>query len=473
MNQGLVKLIFSDSFDPIIDVSARLMDSNRLTKQASTIFGRDYSDLKPDKDHIGIHLVALGDFEHYGSNRNGDSFPKAACVRFHDTFVKNACPFRGHANKDKQKSLGHVKASAYNEPMGRIELFIHAHKEKAAPELERLEKEGTIPFSMACKVAYDRCNICNATRKSASDPNQCAHIRDHLGEVFEDGKVACTHNDEPTFFDISFVNRPADRIAWDLKKVAEFGSPSSVELARQYGVILPPSLISISNTGLAKIAICKALAELELLNRSLDKKASLLPRERYIRELRKAAMCKLSNEQVNELRNYEPRIVFSELARRGIVLDPESFFKYAFGTDYGEVAADMPRILEDARNNLFDNLIKSGEYTGVCDNSYFDVDTDKRLGYITHSIKLGNYVLRNLVEPMSLVGDSVDRRVIESTLGGVVARPPELVSKEASSGRKAADMYAAYKLSALKAVMDMNEVDKDSLLAIAAIHGTF
>ena len=466
---GLIKLIFSDSFDPIIDVSARLMDSNKLTKQASTIFNCDYTDLKPDKNHVGIHLVALGDFEHYGSNRNGDSFPKIACIKHHDTFVKHAHPFRGHTNKDAKKALGYVKSSAYNEDMGRIELFIHVDKDKAAPELDRFEKEGTIPFSMACKVAFDRCNICGALRKSSSDPDQCDHIKKHLGEVFEDGKVACTHNDEPTFFDISFVNRPADRIAWDLKKVAAHGTQSSVELAKQSGVILPPQLMDISNSGLAKIGLCKSLAELELINRGLEKKSTLTTHERYIRELRKAGMCKLSNEQINELRNYEPKMLFSGLAHRGIILDPESFFKYAFGTDYGTLAPEIPQILNIVKNNLFDNLVKSGNYIDVCDNAYFDVDTDRRFGYIMPSIKLGNYILKNLVEPMSLIGDSVDSRVIESTINGVKAIPSEIIIKEASGGAKiAADIYAAYKLSAVKAIIDMNNVDKNSFLAIAA-----
>lgn len=151
---GLTKLIYAADFDPTIGVGAELITrQGELTKQASTIFGMDYSDMKPDDRHVGIHVVALGDAEHYQFNRNGDGFPKEACVKYHDTFVKNGHVFRHHVNKDPEKSIGIVKASAYNEPMGRIELFIHADKDKAAPELERLEKEGEIPFSMACTRA--------------------------------------------------------------------------------------------------------------------------------------------------------------------------------------------------------------------------------------------------------------------------------------------------------------------------------
>lgn len=148
---SMVKLIHSGSFDETIGVGAEIIRrEGELNKQASTIFGKEYEDLKPDDKHVGIHVVALGDAEHYGENRNGDLFSKKACVEYHPTFVKYGHVFRHHRNKDPEKSIGIIKASAYNEPMGRIELFIHADKEKAAPEIERLEKEGEIPFSMAC-----------------------------------------------------------------------------------------------------------------------------------------------------------------------------------------------------------------------------------------------------------------------------------------------------------------------------------
>lgn len=147
----MTKLFYSADFDPVVGVGAELITrQGELTKQASTIFGKEYSDMKPDDRHVGIHVVALGDAEHYGQNRNGDLFTKKACIEYHPTFVKYGHVFRHHRNKDPETAIGEVKCAAYNEPMGRIELFIHADKEKAAPELERLEKEGEIPFSMAC-----------------------------------------------------------------------------------------------------------------------------------------------------------------------------------------------------------------------------------------------------------------------------------------------------------------------------------
>ena len=85
----MIKLTYSDDFDPSVGICAHIIDKDHaMKKQASTIFGCDYSDMKPDDNHVGIHVVALGDAEHYPANRNGDLFPKKACEKYHDTFVK-------------------------------------------------------------------------------------------------------------------------------------------------------------------------------------------------------------------------------------------------------------------------------------------------------------------------------------------------------------------------------------------------
>ena len=217
----MTKLIYGDSFPELADVGMRLVeDPAQMRKQASTVFGCNYDDVKPDKDHVGIHLVALGDYEHYSANRNGDTFPKAACVKYHHTFVKNAKVHRHHKNRPGDPVLGKIVKSAYNEPMGRIELFIHADKKEAAPELQKFAEDGEVPYSMSCSVKHDRCTICNTVRKNAQDPRQCEHVKNALGKLLDDGRVVATHNDEPNWFEISFVTRPADRIAWSLKAAA-------------------------------------------------------------------------------------------------------------------------------------------------------------------------------------------------------------------------------------------------------------
>ena len=146
----MIKLIYSDSFDDIVGIQARLIEDPReLNKSASTIFGCGYDEIKPDKDHVGIHLVGLGDYESYGPNRNADAFSKHANEKYGQTFMDGHV-FRHHNNKDPKNAIGKIVKVAHNDMMGRMELFIHANKEKAAPELARMEKDGEHPFSMAC-----------------------------------------------------------------------------------------------------------------------------------------------------------------------------------------------------------------------------------------------------------------------------------------------------------------------------------
>lgn len=157
----MVKLIESSQFADVPEIGAKFAEFNSpaMKKEAETIFGRSYESLKPTDDkYVGIHLVALGDEEHYGPNRNQDGFSKESCIRDHDTFVKHGHVFAHHHNNaEKDPILGAIKASAYNEKMGRIELFIWADKEKAKEGLDQLEKNGEASFSMATRVPYDEC----------------------------------------------------------------------------------------------------------------------------------------------------------------------------------------------------------------------------------------------------------------------------------------------------------------------------
>lgn len=471
-DQGMVKLIFSSSFDSSVDVGMRIVeDPKQIVKSASTIFGCDYNDVKPDADHVGIHVVALGDFEHYGLNRNGDGFPKRACVDYHDTFTKHGNVYRHHRNKNPEKRLGQVVKSAYNEPMGRIELFIHAHKEKAHDELEKLAKDGEIPLSMACKVAFDRCTVCNTKRKSSMDPNQCEHVRDSLGKMAEDGKIVGTQNDEPQFFDISFVSRPADRIAWNLK-TASGDVLDSIKLAEYEGVCVPDRLAITSASALEKLAVANKLARLETLYHKLSKQACASTSERYMWELRKAASCKLDDATIESLRCFEPKDVFHKLAQRGIVMDVESFYKYALGPQYHIAEMHMDGI-KAALPTVFSRVTKEGACQGLCNCELFDVDADRYTTLLGQDDRKLDSVVLKVACDVTFVGAEVDRRIIEATL--------HKINLDMTLDKKAGiefnnnviintlvEKYAAYKLSALRDTAALNKaVDTDALFAVA------
>ena len=464
---SLVKLITSDQFDPLIGVGAEIMGKHDLSKSASTIFGMDYSDLKPDKNHVGIHLVALGDSDHYLINRNGDGFPKEACVKYHNTFVKHGHVFRHHRNKDPEKSIGIIKASAYNPDVARIELFIHADREKAAPELERLEKEGEIPFSMACRVPYDRCTICGALRKHAGDSSECDHVKNDLGRTYEDGRVVGTYNDEPDFFDISFVGKPADRIAWDLKRIdgdektAEFGDSifkelDSVKLAEFEGVVAPDDVDIDTESGIRKLGYAKQLASLHNKYRGwFSKEASVITvRDKYLYTMRKIASCALDDDTIKQLREYSTGTVFKALGDNGIVMDVPTFFKYATGDNYYEIDPYIGQISKRVPD-VIDNAVKTASCSRLCSSTEFDANPDHGLARMRRT---------GLMNKLSSAGMFSTDRIIESNCNDKLFTLDINSEKRLNNSiaNKLAEKYATYELSAIDAVLQRHDGDNKS-----------
>jgi hypothetical protein len=463
---GMVKLIYSSAFDTTVDVGVRMIEDPReLSKSASTIFGCDYDQLRPDKDHMALHLTALGDFEHYGSNRNGDGFPKKACINYHDTFVKQGNVFRHHRNKDPEKRLGQVVKSAFNGPMARIELFAHVHKDKASDELQKLATDGDIPFSMACKVAFDRCSICSTLRKSAKDPDQCQHVMTSLGKVGEDGKVVCTLNDEPNFFDISFVTRPADRIAWHLK-AASGEIIDSVKLAEAEGIWVPDHLAIVSPDAQDKLGYIVKLATFEKYYADVvSGRRPTTSAEHYAWELRKAAMARLDDATISALRKYEPKEVFRKLAAAGIIMDVDTFFKYAMGLDYGEIAQEMDAVRKRVRG-VYSRLSKEAKCQVVCNDRLFDVDTMGKGESVST-------ITTKVAEDHTMIGTGMEQRIVDTTVTNraiALDTNDEIRSNDTLMVDALSEKYAAYKLSAIKAVQAFNKnTDTDALIAIAAV----
>lgn len=223
-----------------VKVSSRgLLGSDRaeFLKSASHAFLPQLDNVKFAKDEVPVHLIALGSSEAYGPNRNGDGFKEATCRQFHDTFVKFAKFFRNHKNKAERGDpfFGIVKASAYNEDMRRVELLCALNAEKSAAdrnggfiadaELEKIARGEEIPVSMACRVPNDVCSFCKHAAKHRGEyctREKCAAggCRDNLTRLVKVGNdLHHLHvdNPNPTFFDISRVFRPADRIAYGAK----------------------------------------------------------------------------------------------------------------------------------------------------------------------------------------------------------------------------------------------------------------
>lgn len=461
---SMIKVTYSSDISSTVGVGGEIVKSaSELNKQADTIFKCEYDALKPPEGMTGIHLVALGDSEAYPMNRNGDLFTKKACETYYPTFVKYGHVFEHHRNKDPRKSIGQIKAAAYNPDMHRIELYIWADNEKAHDHLERLEKTGEVSFSMACTVPNDRCSVCNAIREKPGDASECDHIKYSLGKIAEDGTQIGTYNDHPRWFDISFVGRPADRIAWNLKVASampeNLSINSSVKQAEIEGYVLPDDIAIESDTSKRKHEIMKKLA------RSYDELEAWLfggskpeGKDAFTFELRKLAGAKLDDESLSALRELDPKDAFAALGDAGVVMDAESFFKYAFGPNYNTVKSYVPHV-QKAASSVVREAVSSSSCAEFCNDSRFDA---RPYGAVLASSRPD--LVRNMMKSAASCGFGTNDPVSSVMWAMASESVPEFSNpSEKSAGescedpavvRKLAKKYAMYKIAALCAVID-------------------
>lgn len=231
---------FDDDIMKVVKVSSRGLignDRRDFLKTASHEFLNFFDNVKVAKDEVPVHQIALGATEAYGPNRNGDGFSEAACKKYHSSFVKNAKPYRNHKNKAAKGDpyFGKVAASAYNEPMRRVELLtlLNATKEAADrnggfvadSELRKLSEDGYYPVSMACHVDRDVCSYCKNSARTREEyctedtckAGGCQGKLATLVKVGGDLHHLHVDNPDPLWFDISHVYRGADRTAFGTK----------------------------------------------------------------------------------------------------------------------------------------------------------------------------------------------------------------------------------------------------------------
>jgi len=349
-----------------------LVENNTHIKQASSSCVTEdlLKNNMPDKDHFMVHLIAMGDGETYGQNRNGDFWPKEANSKYHDTFVKKGHFFREHNNRDPKEAIGSVKASAYNPDMARIELVIHGDKNKAEEEYE-LAKEGkALSFSMSARVPYDICNVCD--NKATKSANYCDHLKGRMNQYIpEFQKFAYAINDKPTFFDISRVANPADRIAHyldyafsdELQKAAS-QAPNIIfsdELAKAEGVCLPKVAGYSDNR---RQNILESLAQTEEYIDSVFTGKDIARDDKY--NFVKYASANIfdsediTDEELSAMRAIEPGTLFRKLASKRSVMPFKTFVSYITDKSAKQVeGSDMYKYACCCMGNMFRGLMGS------------------------------------------------------------------------------------------------------------------
>ena len=229
-----------NTIQPILPWGAGRIDTTRVTKHASEAL--DYiKNVAPEPGHTLMLLLALGATEAYGPNRNGDGFsehpvpargkvasashrwfvpPGEELTQHYQSFEKNpAHTFKHHANRDPAKASGVVKKAFWNPRMHRVELLVKVSNELDPEWVQRTNDGEFVPVSMGCRIKRDVCSICGNEAPTRAD--YCEHAKFAMNTIMPDGQKVFVHNPSPDFFDISRVFRPADRIGYTLKKVAE------------------------------------------------------------------------------------------------------------------------------------------------------------------------------------------------------------------------------------------------------------
>ncbi len=334
--------------------NGRSIDTSRVSKHASEAL--DYiKSVAPEPGKTILLLNALGAEETYGPNRNGDGFPehpvpartrgKAASAerrwyvppgeeltKHYQSFETNpAHTFLHHANRDPAKASGIVKKAFWNPRMHRVELLVAVDDAKDPEWVKRASDGEFVPVSMGCRIKRDVCARCGNEAPTRAD--YCDHVKFAMNVVDADGFKDYVHNPSPDFFDISRVFRPADRIGYTLKKVADV---AEVRLSADLG--------EVSEALARKAAATQKLSDIDKVIRAEPVASSTLsPDEKsFIVKFRDHTEKKLAAAPrivVANLLSYPLGETLSAAAANGVVFDDREFMWLATSKLAGHVVA--------------------------------------------------------------------------------------------------------------------------------------
>ena len=391
-----------------------------FTKHAS--IGSDYfKTIQPVPGHSIVLVLAMGAWETYGENRNGDGFPEFAyretanppwiteadsLVQHYKSFEQGH-NFRHHVNKDPKKAVGGVMKAFWNPTMHRVELLVDLEDAKAPDLAERIAAGEFPPVSMGTRVKYDVCSYCG--NRAPTRKHYCDHLKFNMRGVIDGHKIAAL-NPSPQFFDISWVFRPADPIAFMMRKVAE-SDPYEIISGAQAGEY-------IDNMNTQKAAAHK----LAVINKVVQgvpvdaKSEGVDPQElEALQQMRPLALDAgkntpdFSDDSLRELSKHSLPKIFSSMAAAGMIrLSTPEVTKLVMYKNFPnqDVSEDVISKAVGAQQGILDlfkeypQLLEQMKSTGALDMSLDNVDES-----ILNSVK-------PFIEKRSGVGQYLKRRLV-------------------------------------------------------------
>jgi len=412
----MIKTVLTSSYDigeqssRIIGVTGKGLDTVHLTKAAKSSVGlfKDV-DVKSESGKVVLHIVAMSAAPFYPANKNGDAFfdtnrkfetADGKSIQLgkglkdtHKTFETDAKVFKEHFNTKNDKVYGDVLKSGYNDELNRVELLVSLPVTEWDGELSDLEKGKDLGFSMSCRLPEDMCSVCGNRAKNRSQ--YCNHLKDSLNQITSDGHLISAVNDDVTFFDISGVKNPADRIAFSLLKAASAHTVGGAELSEMLRI--PQELISYRS----KFAsVLRKLAEIEKkieAEASADDPVNSAAVSKCLSKdvVEKLASSRLSSEQI-----------LGTLAQVKVALSLPDFTRILTGPHYGEVQ-HLIKGAEARLPGVFSRICTSpAVQDGVIDLPY--VITPSNIASLLPSIK----------QACSMDADCMRQRTTEAVITG-------------------------------------------------------
>ena len=441
----------------LIDTFSRGLHKEAMEKRAAC-FDDIMDGFKRKPGHAYLHLISTGALEKYGVNSNGDAFPKEAyecrpflggpvmkmgggLKEYHDkTFMQHGKVYKNHENGLKNgKASGYIVKAAYNTIMDRGELLVGVDEQIWRHDLEKLAEGKPVFVSMGCVVETDCCSACHNRAHKKAD--YCQHVRNDLLALTKEGHQVCLINDKPIFHDISGVFKPADKIAFALRKVAAGGVVTSAELAELHGFAPRLDMIrKFAGAGVSRRA--GLLAKLAKIEKEILASTADGPERTLVLPFTACdgAPEELDDHATGTLAAADPGAVFGSLKRKMVMMPLETFLKVVTGDGFGDIAGLVPKakeLLPGVFGRLEDSPcgLEDGSYEPTGQSAGRDVEEE----------------IGRLVGSHSLAAGPVSCRVIKITIAGGGGSAKEM-PKEASAVKDAAadflaGEYARYALS--------------------------
>lgn len=368
-----------------------------------------------------ILVLAMTAGEYYGPNRNGDAWPEHPLMvgntritaeevlpKHYKTFETDANVYRHHINKDPAGKIGDILRAFYNWPMHRVELLLSLDNRKAEDVVQEIECGKFPAVSMGCKIRYDVCSICG--NPAPTRAAYCPHAKMLLSQFLPNGKQVFVWNPAPRFFDLSMVRRPADRIGFMMKKVAEVPEIwSSAELGEH------AALLSGKLANARKISMMNKVLNGEVAATKEDDGDLHVARQfaDTVATPAVSGMPALDDATIREMLRHRAPQVLSTLSSMGIFLTTPEFIKLLVwkllpGTTLPEVC--LERAL-GAQQAVFDILAQNPDLIEEIHNTHL---LDLRPENVDPALASK---FSSLLEKRSCLRPYVQQRLVDLALG--------------------------------------------------------